>query len=68
MRFAFIANRENVSTTVKIRSFGPVASWSWTKSMAHTSLTRKAAQRPSLSFALTCRLGTFFRSPRPISL
>jgi len=29
-----ITNRLNVSITVRMRSFDPVANWSWTKSMA----------------------------------
>lgn len=34
--------RKWVSTTVKMRSFLPVASWSWTKSIAQTSLASSA--------------------------
>ena len=40
-------NRLNVSITVRMRSFDPVASWSWTKSIAHTSFEHAAVQRNS---------------------
>jgi len=38
-------NRLNVSTTVRMPSFGPVANWSWTKSMAHTLALREISLR-----------------------
>jgi dienelactone hydrolase len=56
------------STTVRIRSLRLVASWSCTKSIAHTSFGRIAGDRSSRSFALTCRLGVLLRSCNPKSL
>jgi hypothetical protein len=40
---------------VSTRSFRPVASWSWTKSIAQVSFARVASQRSSRSFAFTRR-------------
>ena len=57
-----------VSTTVSTRIFRPVASWSWTKSMAQISLAADAARRSSRSFAFTRRFGVLLRSCRPNSL
>jgi hypothetical protein len=38
-------NREKVSTIVSTRGFRPVASWSWTKSIAQASFDRVAGRR-----------------------
>jgi hypothetical protein len=57
-----------VSKTVSTRIRRPVASWSWTKSIAQTSFGRCAGTRSSRSFAVTRRFGTLLRTCRPSSL
>ena len=58
----------NVSTMVRMRSFGPVANWSCTKSIDQVSFGATAARRPSRSFALSLRFGVLFRNCMPNSL
>jgi hypothetical protein len=60
-------NREKVSTIGSTRSFRPVASWSWTKSIAQVSFDRVAGRRSSRSLAFTRRLGALLRNCRPNS-
>lgn len=57
-----------VSTTVSTRIFLPVASWSWTKSIAQTSFGLVAGVRSSRSLALTRRFGVLLRNCSPNSL
>ena len=54
-----------MSKAVEARVFRPVANRSWTKSLVQTSFTWEAAQRYSLSFALTQCLGALFGGADP---
>ena len=60
--------REYLSITVKMRSLPPVASWSCTKSIAHTSFEREGGVRSARKAAFTRRLGVLLRNCRPNSL